>query len=69
LDRNFREILNFFSNSLQIPLLTYIEAYDEYEVRANFFYEALGQLHIFTFMRNYMTLIHGEYLSKCLQIN
>nr|CAD2133538.1 unnamed protein product [Meloidogyne enterolobii] len=58
----------FTQINLQIPLLTYIEAYDEFEVRANFLYQALGQLHIFTFMRNYMTFIHGQYFSKCQQI-
>nr|CAD2173551.1 unnamed protein product [Meloidogyne enterolobii] len=55
--------LNFFAESdLQIALLTYIQAYDEFEVRANSLYKSLEQLYVFTSLQNYPSVnIDGQY--------
>ena len=43
-------------------MLTYIQAYDEFEVRANSLYNKLEQLYVFTSLQNYPSVnIDGQY--------
>uniref|UniRef100_A0A915M280 Uncharacterized protein n=1 Tax=Meloidogyne javanica TaxID=6303 RepID=A0A915M280_MELJA len=57
----------FTQSDLQIALLTYIQAYDEFEVRANSLYNKLEQLYVFTSLQNYPSVnIDGQYVREIL---